>query len=267
MYYESIGSGLPIMMIHGRGPDHRSLKGCMEPCFQGDDGAFRRIYFDLPGLGRTPGNAWVSSGAKVLELILEFIEHLIPKQPFLIVGNSHGGYLARGVIKHKQDLVQGVLLLCPSSGKMKKAQRPPHCIREKDPSLEQHLSEEERSYFEPIIVRQTQQVWMRFKEDILPGLQIADQTFIKNHWGKKGAAYNFEVDLDRPFEHPALILMGKQDSVVGYSDTWEFLAEYPRASFVVLDNAGHALQIEQPELFHGLTKGWLQRVMAMKNTL
>lgn len=43
VYYESIGSGLPIIMIHGNGPDHRSLKGCMEPCFTGFDGVFKEF--------------------------------------------------------------------------------------------------------------------------------------------------------------------------------------------------------------------------------
>jgi hypothetical protein len=55
--------------------------------------------------------------------------------------------------------------------------------------------------------------------------------------------------------------MGKQDSIVGYSDFGDFLKNYPRASFVVLDNAGHNLQIEQPELFYCLTKEWLERVI------
>jgi pimeloyl-ACP methyl ester carboxylesterase len=259
IYYESIGPGLPIIMIHGRGPDHRSLKGCMEQCFMCYDGLFRRIYFDLPGLGKTKGNEWLSSADKMLELVIDFIEGLIPNQSFLLVGNSYGGYLARGIVKKRQNLVKGLLLICPSVEH--KTQLPKICVLEKDDSLKGTLSDEETSYFEPVVVRQTNQVWMRFKEEILPGLKIADHTFIKNNWGKKYAAYNFDVELEYPLEKPVLIIMGKQDSIVGYSDSWDSLKDYPRASFVVLDNAGHALQIEQPELFHCLTKEWLERVI------
>ncbi len=259
IYYESIGSGLPIIMIHGNGPDHRSLKGCMEPCFTDYDGVFRRIYFDLPGLGKTKGNEWVSGADKMLELINDFIEGLIPNQAFLVVGNSHGGYFARGIVKRKQNLVKGLLLLCHAV--KQKRQLPPKCVIEKDDSLNVTLSDEEKSYFEPVVVKQTNQVWVRFKEEILPGLKIADRTYIKNNWGKKDAAFNVDVELEAPLEKPVLIIMGKQDSMVGYDDSQDLLKDYPRASFVILENAGHALQIEQPELFKSLTKEWLERVI------
>ncbi|MHA2429673.1 MAG: hypothetical protein ACXACC_01450 [Promethearchaeota archaeon] len=34
IYYEIHGKGIPILMVHGFMPDHRVLKGCMEPIFQ-----------------------------------------------------------------------------------------------------------------------------------------------------------------------------------------------------------------------------------------
>jgi pimeloyl-ACP methyl ester carboxylesterase len=40
----------------------------------------------------------------------------------------------------------------------------------------------------------------------------------------------------------------------------ELLEHYPRATFAVLDRAGHALPHEQPELLHGLVTEWLDRV-------
>lgn len=262
IYYESIGTGLPVIMIHGWGPDHRSLKGCMEQLFTGYEGIFRRIYFDLPGLGKTKGNEWLSSTDRMLELVIDFIEGVIPDKDFLLVGESYGGYLARGIIKKKQHLVKGLLLKCPlAKHETQFKNAPKFCVLEKDDSLKEILSDEERSYFEPVTVIQTKKVWSRFKEEVLPGLRIADYTYINNNWGKH-APYTFNVDqLEKPFEKPILILMGKQDSMVGYIDSWDYLKNYTRASFVILDNAGHNLQIEQPELFNCLTKEWLERVI------
>ncbi|CAM02087.1 hypothetical protein SACE_2808 [Saccharopolyspora erythraea NRRL 2338] len=40
------------------------------------------------------------------------------------------------------------------------------------------------------------------------------------------------------------------------------MPHYPRASFAVLDVAGHNLPIEQPELFGALVLEWLDRVTA-----
>jgi pimeloyl-ACP methyl ester carboxylesterase len=56
------------------------------------------------------------------------------------------------------------------------------------------------------------------------------------------------------------MIMGRQDSAVGYRDHWQLIENFPRASFVILDKAGHNLQIEQEKLFRELVKEWLSRV-------
>ena len=43
-------------------------------------------------------------------------------------------------------------------------------------------------------------------------------------------------------------------------DSWDILENYSRATFAVLDRAGHRLQIEQEELFNALVNEWLDRV-------
>ena len=55
LYYEDIGSGTPVIIIHGFTLDHRSMKACMEPIFEAYEG-WRRIYLDLPGHGKTKGS-------------------------------------------------------------------------------------------------------------------------------------------------------------------------------------------------------------------
>lgn len=47
------------------------------------------------------------------------------------------------------------------------------------------------------------------------------------------------------FTKPALFLLGRQAASVGYKDTWKISDNYPRATFAVLDKAGHNLQLEQ----------------------
>jgi pimeloyl-ACP methyl ester carboxylesterase len=57
-----------------------------------------------------------------------------------------------------------------------------------------------------------------------------------------------------------LVLTGQQDDSVGYVDQCALFPHYPRATFAVLDIAGHNLQIEQPDLFDELMLEWLDRV-------
>jgi len=54
--------------------------------------------------------------------------------------------------------------------------------------------------------------------------------------------------------------LGRLDSTVGYAAAADLLEHYPHASLAVLDDAGHALPHEQPELLRALLAEWLTRV-------
>jgi pimeloyl-ACP methyl ester carboxylesterase len=96
-------------------------------------------------------------------------------------------------------------------------------------------------------------------KDVMPAVQSADHTFLERL--EKASAFSFDVDkLAEPFAGPTLILTGRQDHWCGYQDAWNIVESYPRATFAVLDRAGHALWIEQEELVTALTREWLDRV-------
>ena len=263
IYYEVHGSGRPILMIHGWSPDHRLMKGCMEPVFQSVDTAWQRIYFDLPGMGKTPGRPWITGTDQMLKVILEFIDGVIPEQHFSVAGESYGGYLARGVIKERTAQVEGLLLICPIAiQETYRENATAFQVLEKDEAFVASLSEEERRYFEGINVIQNQRVWERFREDILPGLKVADYAFLEQVLSQQ-VPYVENVDrIAQPYPQPTLMVMGRQDSAVGYRDHWQLIENFSRASFVVLDKAGHNLQIEQDVLFTALVKEWLARIIS-----
>jgi pimeloyl-ACP methyl ester carboxylesterase len=129
-----------------------------------------------------------------------------------------------------------------------------------DEALLQSLSPEDAASFTESNVIQTPEVWARFRDEVLSGLRVSDQPFLKA-FQQNGYRFSFDVgEMDEPFPNPALILAGRQDDCVGYRDTWSILENYPRATFAVLDRSGHNLQIEQPALFRALTLEWLERV-------
>ncbi len=66
-----------------------------------------------------------------------------------------------------------------------------------------------------------------------------------------------------PFAQPSLILAGRQDSTVGYRGAWSLIEEFPRATYAVIDMAGHHLgRIERPAVFQALVGDWLERMQA-----
>lgn len=260
VHYEIRGEGKPFIMLHGGGPDRRSMIGCIEPIAKKRKG-WQRIYPDLPGMGRTPAEEWITNSDQMLEIVLDFINAVIPNQRFVLAGDSYGGYLARGIIHRMHEKVNGLLLICPVIT-ANRAERvlPKHVTLVKSDSLPSDLYPQETQMFKSFANVQTQKIFERTRKEILAGLKIADMKFldrIESH------GYPFTFDVDPPsiiFEKPTLILVGRQDSMVGYHDSWKILENYPRATLAVLDRAGHNLQIEQERLFNTLVDEWLDRV-------
>jgi pimeloyl-ACP methyl ester carboxylesterase len=259
VHYEIRGSGRPMIMIHGFVVDSRSLMGAMEPVFAHKAG-WRRIYFDMPGMGKTPGSDAIASSDDMLDLVLGFIDAVIPGERFALVGQSYGGYLARGVLARKANTIDGMSLICPVAiAERSKRDLPQRTVVTKDDAWLASLSRTDADAFTPNFVVQTESTWRRFRDELLPAIRGADQPFLEKI--SQRYALSFDVDnFHTPFTNPVLMLTGRQDSDVGYRDQWKLLQNYPRATFAVLDGAGHGLAIEQAGLFGKLTEEWLDRL-------
>lgn len=258
-FFEIKGSGKPILMIHGFTPDHRLMKGCMEPIFHGTSN-WMRIYFDLPGMGKTKAPSWIICADDLMDCILKLVDKIIPNQNFVIVAESYGGYLARGILTKRPELIDGLLLICPCViPDRTKRDLPLFKPIIENQEMLNGLEDDLKDHFRSLVV-QNERTWLRYSEEILPALQIADHSFL-TRFQEIGYELSFDVDsVDRPFAKPTLILLGQQDDVVGYKDALKILGNYPRATFAVLDKAGHNLQIEQEKVFETLVKEWLGRV-------
>lgn len=258
--YEVLGQGKPVVILHGFTPDHRLMTGCMEPVFKGKDN-YMRIYPDLPGMGKSENAAWINNSDDMLEIVIDFIEKIIPGENFLLAGESYGGYLSRGVIHRMPERVDGLFLLCPVVvAKSKDRKVPKHEVITIDDEFITGLSTEEIEGFDSMGVVQNRYTFERYTDEIVCGLKVANKDLL-DRIRKSDFEFSFDAEMDQlQFPNPTLILVGRQDSIVGFEDAWNLLRNFPRASFAVLDRAGHNLQIEQPELFTHLTDEWLFRV-------
>ena len=259
-YYESYGEGTPIVFIHGFGIDHHAPKGTMEPVFKNRPG-WKRIYFDMPGMGQTKASGKIENTDDMLEAIIAFINKLIPSGNFLIGGMSYGGLLARGVIYRMPERVDGAILLVPVTvSERPKRQLPHKIVLVKDEELLVSLSKKERKEFELMTTVQDKSTWARYSVENVPALAIADAEFMQKI-ADSGFEFSFDVDrLMKPFLKPALIFSGRQDTAVGYRDALRLIDNFPRGAFAILDRAGHSLEIEQETIVRCMAGEWLDRV-------
>lgn len=260
VHYAEHGSGMTILALHGGSVDHREIMGAVEPVFAARPG-YRRLYPDLPGMGRTPAPETIDSTDAVLELLLGLVDEVIGEEQFLVAGHSFGGYLARAIAGRRPDQVAGLAVICSLGGEQEPGDEPPeHVVRhaaadlDVDGTLEPEMAAEFRDY----LIVQTPETLQRFQETVAPGVALADQAAMERmsaRWQLRSAP-----ELGPPYTSPTLILAGRQDSTVGYAAAWRLLEHYPRATLAVLDRAGHALPHEQPGLLGALVGEWLDRV-------
>lgn len=256
--YEDLGSGTPVLVLHGVPGDHRMAQHYLEPLLAAAPG-WRRIYPDLPGMGATPAADAVRTPDDLLDLILDLVDEIAPGEPFAVAGVSWGGYLARGVLARRASRLVGVLLWTPVI-ELKGADRrlPARRVIASDPATVASVAEDERAWLDLSVV-QVPETLAAFRAAIKPGIRTADFDYVREvYYGPLLSDAN--LALEGPFEGPSLVLTGRQDSVCGYLDAADLAAALPRATIAVIDRAGHAVAEERPAIFDALVADWLERM-------
>src|SRR5690606_18457323 len=195
----------------------------------------------------------------------DFIDAVIPDERFALVGSSYGGYLARGIVHRKLAQVDGLLLIVPAIfTDPRERDLPAHVTLVNLPELE--ATAEERELVDQLMVVQHPDSVDIFRRDYHPAITLFDEAFMNRI--DERHAFSFAVDnLPSPFDKPSLFLMGRQDAVCGYRDAWKIIEQYPRATFAVIDKAGHMLgAMESEALCQVLISEWLDRVEAETET-
>ena len=254
-----IGEGRPVLMLHGFPLDRGALLRAVDPVFENRTG-YQRIHVDLPGFGASPGAPEIDSSASMVDFVLRLIEQVVGSDPLLVVGESWGAYLARGLIARRPRQVAGVALLVPMVvPAAADRELPVHRVLYEEPGLLEGATHADVVAIREIGVVIDAKAWSHFSEAIVPSMGAGDAAAIE----AIAAGYAFPADLDagvEPYDGPTLIVTGRQDSMVGYRDALPLLERFARATFAVLDGAGHNASGERPALLAALLGDWLDRV-------
>jgi len=194
IYYEEYGEGKPVLCLHRFTEDHRMMKGCLEPFFAGTKG-YRRIYLDMPGMGKTPAIDWIKNADIMLDILKKFVAEAIGDEEFLLIAASYGVYVSLGMVYVGGMNISGMFLFNPCTVADSKKRRLPEGAKIfKEDCLEEFIDgegvENSNYFFEDAVV-QTRETWIRFKTDILPAYQLADYDFCENY-RKNGYSFTFD---------------------------------------------------------------------------
>jgi pimeloyl-ACP methyl ester carboxylesterase len=280
--YEERGSGFPFIALHGFSLDRRMSIGAFEPLFDragraAGEGSrsYRRIYPDLPFMGESTDAPGGSAHDGVLAAMAAFIEEVAPGGPFLVAGESYGGYIARGLARELGDRVRGLFLLCPmvtARAADRDASEPAVLGEEagwRERARAAGATPEDIADYEKHAVVRSLDAFLRTRAEVLAGIRIARYAVLERYYaGKEGYSFDAlgradpsrEPDagaFDPVFDRPACFFLGRQDISVGWRDALRLAPRYPRASYHVLDRAGHNAQIEHPAEFTAAFRAWI----------
>jgi pimeloyl-ACP methyl ester carboxylesterase len=131
---------------------------------------------------------------------------------------------------------------------------PDHRVVREDADAYDELEPAQRSGFDDYFVVRTPATARRYRDHVVPGTRLVDELALERIFG------GWTVDVGSgAFSAPTLIAAGRRDSVVGYTDPAGLLERYPRATLAVVEDAGHALMHERPELLAAFLGDWLER--------
>lgn len=242
------GAGPPVLVLHGAGVDHREAEACFEPALDGVAG-LRRIYPDLPGTGRTPAPASLRSADDVVDTLLRFADEVTGGTAYLLVGHSAGAYFAQAMAARRPERVAGLALVCPLLPAVREV--PEHRVVVGSGDIGDDVF---RSYF----VIQTPEMLERYRRYVAPAAALVDEAALERigeHWALTPASPPAPA-----YPGPVVVVAGRLDSTVGHAAAVDLVHHYPHASLAVVDDAGHALPHEQPDVLRALLAEWLTRV-------
>lgn len=261
---QEFGDGLAVLIIHGWQMDGRVEQRDFEPIFNNIPG-LRRIYVDLPGMGKTPANN-VKDLDDIYHRLVQFVDARLGQSRFLLVGSSCGGYLARAIAQRYTGQVDGLLLRVP-------LMEPEGSRRDLDPfrplladeQLMSTLSADDRTSLGNVVVQTPayiETLKAKYAEVYRPAVEASDDKVL-DPIREDPRRYQLSFSLDDEnckFLAPTLVVCGRQDESVGYRDSLRLLELYPRSTFAVLDRGTHGLPIDETGVFEALVRDWITRV-------
>ena len=246
--YEQTGSGPPLVMLHGFTQSARTWGKAADALAA----SHRLLLVDAPGHGRSAGvTADLTTGADLMARAVGPVAG-----PAAWLGYSMGGRFALHVALGHPDLVDRLILVSTTAGIADADERAAR--RQWDEDLARRVESEGVGPFVTWWLHQPLFATLPEESAQMEGRMGGDAAGLAAslRLAGTGAQEPLWARLDE-LAMPVLVVAGRLDT--RYVDLAERLVEAigPNASIRVIEEAGHACHLEQPERFTDLVAGWL----------
>jgi len=230
LYYRTVGSGSPLVLLHGYGVSGHVWERTLPYLAQQ-----RQVFVvDLPGHGRSKfTRSWRLR--EVAPLLANWLQQLqLP--PVALMGHSMGGAIAIHLAAYAPEIVER-LVLVNAAGLPLQTKLPVLAVRSARSMLQPGGGSYPRSL-----------VWDILRRPRLRLLWQAAQEMMSS---------DFHAELAK-ITIPTLIIWGERDILLPISLGEALSAALPHATFVRLPDCGHRPPLAQPQVFSRLVLEFLE---------
>jgi proline iminopeptidase len=254
LFYETIGTGSPLLMLHGNGLDHTYLR----PWHDALADRARIIYYDQRLNGRSERKGPVDHATMHADAIA-LLDHLAIARA-TVYGHSYGSWLAQGLAARYPERVER-LILCGTSPAFDYADQAVTTAQARNPEAAAALV----SGLSPGGITsdaQLAEVWRAIfplyftgapHDELLANVQFSAEGFSKSL--DELATFSM-VDLLPALTHRILVLVGRDDYITPPSQARRLASLAPHATVVEFARSGHFPFVEEQEAYLDAIRAW-----------
>lgn len=245
VHYTDEGEGVPVLMIHGFGGNHRNFSRITDSLKQ----SFRCIRVDLPGfaLSEFPALEHPNFQAEYTDFFRCFFDSLRLDSVY-VIGNSMGGLMAWSLAASFPEKVKHLTLVSSAGYEMEKITKSVAAIF-RNPILQAAFK---RGF--PLFMNQRGAESIYFDKTKISAVEVQFNNWF---WNAKGNLEHMialsvaeqypDTALIKKIQCPTLVIWGKQDKLIPAQHGERFKRDIPNCNLVVLDSCGHVAMMEQPQ--------------------
>jgi 2-hydroxymuconate-semialdehyde hydrolase len=252
--YHDVGTGAPVLMIHGSGPGVSAWANWRLTMPELGK-RFRVIAPDMVGFGysqRPEGirynlDTWVDQAIGLLDAL--------DIEQASVVGNSFGGAIALALAIRHPDRVKRLVLM-GSVGVPFPITEGLDAVWGYQPSVENMRALLDIFAHDRALVND-ELAQLRYKASIQPGFQESFSAMFPAPRQRGVEMMASPIEKIREIGHQALVIHGREDNVIPLQNSYDLLQAIPNAQLHVFGKCGHWTQIEHAARFSRLVGDFL----------
>lgn len=252
--YDDQGEGIPVLFVHGY-PLNRQM---WRPQLQDLSQVARVLALDLRGHGESAAIQGVYEMESLAEDCAKFLDALGIQRPIILAGLSMGGYVAFAFYRRYAERLAGLILAATRAGADSlevKTSRDQAAEQVKRGGVEEIV----KGMLPKLLAPKTYQARPELVEQVKKiMLQTAEPGILGDLAGMKVRPDSTEV-LPQ-ITVPVLILHGADDQVFSQQEALAMHAAISNSKLEILPDAGHLLNLEQPEKFNRAVRRFISTI-------